>query len=108
MTTTRRPPRILVLSWVVLLALLASTVAISYLPLGTANSIIAIAIAAAKAMIVAAIFMELRERNPLTVAFAGAGFFWLGIMLWLALADYLTRPNFPPVLHWGAMPALGR
>jgi cytochrome c oxidase subunit IV len=46
-------------------------------------------------------FMELRERNPLTLTFAGAGFFWLGIMLWLALTDYVTRPNFPPVVNWG-------
>jgi hypothetical protein len=45
--------------------------------------------------------MELRERNPLRLTFAAAGFFWLGIMLWLALADYVTRPNFPPALKWG-------
>ncbi len=42
--------------------------------------------------------MELRERNPLTLTFAGAGFYWLGIMLWLALTDYVTRPNFPPAI----------
>jgi cytochrome c oxidase subunit 4 len=45
--------------------------------------------------------MELRERQPLMLAFAGAGFFWLGIMLWLAMADYVTRPDFPPAVTWG-------
>jgi len=35
--------------------------------------------------------MELRERNPLTLAFAGAGFFWLGITLWLALGHTAER-----------------
>jgi len=96
MTKSRRPPRIIVLSWLGLLALLAVTVTAAYVPLGTANTVVAMVIAAAKATIVATIFMELRERHPLTIPFAGAGFFWLAIMLWLALADYVTRPNFPP------------
>jgi cytochrome c oxidase subunit 4 len=102
MTRTRRPPRILVLSWISLLALLATTVFVAYWPLGTANTVIALAIATTKAAIVAVVFMELRERHHLTIAFAGAGFFWLGILLWLALADYTTRPNFPPSMHWGS------
>jgi cytochrome c oxidase subunit 4 len=96
MTKARRPPRILVLSWIGLLALLALTVSAAYLPLGAANTVIAMAIAGVKGALVATVFMELRERHPLTIPFAGAGFFWLGIMLWLALADYVTRPNFPP------------
>lgn len=91
-----RPPRIIVLAWLGLLTLLALTVVAAYLPLGAFNTIVALAIATTKAAAVAAIFMELRERNPLTLAFAIAGFFWLGIMLWLAFSDYLTRPNFPP------------
>ena len=69
----------------------------AYLPLGATNTVVAMAIAVTKAALVAAIFMDLRERNPLTLTFAGAGFFWLGIMLWLTLADYMTRPNFPPL-----------
>lgn len=36
--------------------------------------------------------MELRERSALMIVFAAAGFFWLTIMLWLALADYVTGP----------------
>ena len=47
-------------------------------------------------ILIAAVFMELRQRNGLVVAFAGAGFFWLSIMLWLAFSDYTTRTNFPP------------
>ena len=102
MTRTQLPPRSLVLSWIALLALLGATVSIAYLPLGAANTMIAMTIAALKGAVVAAVFMELRERNPLTLTFAGAGFFWLGIMLWLALADYITRPNFPPAMNWGS------
>ena len=92
----RRPSPMIVYAWLGLLTLLTLTVFAAYLPLGTFNTVIALAIAATKAALVAAIFMELRERNSLTLAFAIAGFFWLGIMLWLALSDYVTRPNFPP------------
>jgi cytochrome c oxidase subunit 4 len=86
------PPRALIGSWIALLGLLGVTVFAAYLPLGAFNTAVALAIAAGKALIVAAVFMELRSRGGLTRAFAGAGFFWVGIMLWLALADYVTRP----------------
>ena len=89
------PPRALVLSWVSLLALLGLTVLVAYQPLGTFNTIIALGIATVKALLIAAVFMELRERNGLMLAFAGAGFFWLSIMLWLAFSDYITRPSLP-------------
>lgn len=91
-----QPPRILLLSWFGLLGLLALTVLGAYQPLGAFNTALALVIALGKALIVLVIFMELRDRNALTIAFATAGFFWLGIMLWLALGDFLTRPNFPP------------
>ncbi len=79
-----------------MLALLTLTVFGAYQPLGSFNTVLALTIALAKALIVLAIFMELRERHALTIVFAGAGFFWLAIMLWLALADFVTRPDFPP------------
>jgi cytochrome c oxidase subunit 4 len=90
--TSWQPPRALLLSWLALLCLLGVTVFAAYQPLGAFNTAIALAIALAKALLVAVFFMELRQRGGLTIAFAGAGFFWLGIMLWLAMADYVTRP----------------
>jgi hypothetical protein len=53
------PPRALVLSWLSLLALLGLTVFAAYQPLGVFNTGLALAIAAAKALLVAAFFMEL-------------------------------------------------
>jgi cytochrome c oxidase subunit 4 len=76
--------------------LLGLTVTLAYQRLGAFNTPIALAIATAKALLVAAIFMELRERRSLVIAFAGAGFFWLAILMWLAATDFLTRPGFPP------------
>jgi cytochrome c oxidase subunit 4 len=86
-----RPPRALLFAWLALLVLLAMTVTLSYVPLGTFNGVIALLIAATKAAIVAAIFMELRHRGARTYIFAGAGLFWLGILLWLGMMDFLTR-----------------
>lgn len=92
-----QPPRDLLLSWLGLLALLGLTVFGAYQPLGAYNTGVALLIALTKALIVAVVFMELRRAGALTIAFAVAGFFWLGIMLWLALADFVTRPQLPQV-----------
>jgi cytochrome c oxidase subunit 4 len=86
------PPRVLLLAWLGLLALLALTAILAYQPLGYANTPIALAIATVKALLVAAIFMELRERRGVMLAFAGAGFFWLSILFWLSGIDFFTRP----------------
>lgn len=86
-----RPSRALLGAWLALLLLLAMTVALSYVPLGSFNGVIALLIAATKTTIVAAIFMELRHRDARTYIFAGAGLFWLGIMLWLGMMDFMTR-----------------
>ena len=98
MTRNQRPARILVVSWFVLLMLLALTTFAAYLPLGATNTVVALAIATIKAVLIAAVFMELRDRQPLMLVFAGAGFFWLGIMLWLTFADYATRASAPAAI----------
>ena len=92
----RSPPLHLLLSWLVLLALLSLTVILANQPLAAFNLPIALAIATAKSLVVAFVFMELRDRSGLVIAFAAAGFFWLFILLWLAGTDFFTRPNFPP------------
>lgn len=86
-----RPSVDLVLCWIGLLALLGLTVTLSYQPLASFNFPVAMTIATIKAGLVAAIFMELRHRSGIIRAFAAAGFFWLAILLWLGLMDFLTR-----------------
>ncbi len=75
----------------VLLAFLALTIGAAYVNLGPFNTIVAMLIAAAKAMLIVLFFMHLRQARPLMWIVAGAGVFWLGIMIALALSDYLTR-----------------
>jgi cytochrome c oxidase subunit 4 len=78
-------------SWLALLTLLALTVTLAYQPLGALNAVVALGIGTIKATIVAAVFMELRHRGSRIYIFAGAGLFWLGILLWLGSMDFLTR-----------------
>ena len=81
--TDWRPPLALIGAWLGLLALLALTVTLAYVPLGAGNAVVALTIAT--------IFMELWHRRGLTLVFAGAGLFWLGILLYLGSMDFLTR-----------------
>ena len=58
---------------------------------GDTNAVVALLIAAGKALLVILYFMHLRYSRPLSWIFAGAGFFWLAIMLGLTMSDILTR-----------------
>jgi cytochrome c oxidase subunit 4 len=79
--------------WLALVLLLAATTASAFVPLGSLNLFVSLAIAIAKALVVLLFFMELRGSVPLVRAFAAAGFFWLLIMITLTTADYLHRTD---------------
>lgn len=79
--------------WLGLVALLALTTAMAFVPLGSANLAISLAIAIAKALLVLWFFMELRGSGGLTRAFAAAGFFWLLILIVLTWTDYGYRED---------------
>ncbi len=76
---------------VALLVLTATTCAVSFVDMGKINAVVAVAIAFAKASMVALIFMHLRYSRRLMWVVAAAGLFWLGILIALTLSDYLTR-----------------
>jgi len=77
--------------WLALMLFLAATTASAFVPLGSFNLPVSLAIAVAKALIVLLFFMELRASRPLVRSFAAAGFFWLLIMIVLTGADYWHR-----------------
>jgi len=81
--------------FVALLVLTALTTAVAFVDLGgNLNVVVALAIAGAKAILVALYFMHLRHSSRLSWIFAGAGFFWLFIMIVLTMSDALTRNGF--------------
>jgi cytochrome c oxidase subunit IV len=79
--------------WLALMLLLTLTTGVAFIPLGTANLFISLAIAATKALLVLIIFMELSGSSSLIRAAAAAGFFWLMIMIALTTADYTHRTD---------------
>lgn len=83
--------RTYLINGVALLGFLALTIAAAYINLGALNTMVAMSISAAKAALIVLFFMHMRYSKPVMWLFVGAGFFWLGIMLVLAMSDYLSR-----------------
>jgi cytochrome c oxidase subunit IV len=78
--------------WAALMALMVLTAFLSTVNLGDWSTVLALFIAAVKALLVLLFFMHLRyEDYKLTAVVFFAGLFWLGIMFVLSLTDYLTR-----------------
>lgn len=84
-------PRTYLFTGVGLLGCLTLTIAAAYANLGPLNTSVAMAISLGKGVLIVLFFMHLRYSKPLLWIFVGAGFFWLGIMLVLAMSDYMTR-----------------
>jgi cytochrome c oxidase subunit 4 len=78
-----------------LMVLLALTIAASYIHLGRFNWLAALAISIAKALLIVYYFMHLRTSNRLLWVVAGAGCFWLCILVFLSMTDYMTRSWLP-------------
>jgi cytochrome c oxidase subunit 4 len=82
-----------VLVAVVLLALTAVTVLVSYLPLGPYHAPVALAFAAVKAVLVVLFFMHVRYSGRLSRLVILVALVWFGILIIGVMDDYLTR-NF--------------
>jgi cytochrome c oxidase subunit 4 len=100
MSETIVPKKTYFLVWAALLVLLAVTVGVAYVHLGWLNPVVAVGIAALKAIIIILFFMHVRYGPKVLWVFVGAGFFWLGIMFVLALSDYMTRVYLPAPTIW--------
>jgi len=74
-----------------LMALTAITYWVATLDLGPLNDVVALGVAVTKAVLVILFFMHVRHSTRMTKLTVVTGFFFLGIMLALTMADYLTR-----------------
>lgn len=78
--------------WALLMALMIITAALSRVPLGEWNTVIALAIGTIKALLVLLFFMHVKYENyKITWVAVIGGFFWLFLLLGLTMTDYLTR-----------------
>ena len=84
-------PRLYLVVFLVLLALTALTVLIASVDLGPLNTPVALLIAVGKATLVVLFFMHLKDAPGILWLAAGAGFFWLGILILLTMSDVATR-----------------
>lgn len=92
-----------------LLCLTALTTGAAFVDLGAElNTIVALAIAVAKALLVILFFMHVKYSSGLTKIVIVAGFFFLAILVSLTLADELTRGWTPNAGAWGAILPLVR
>jgi cytochrome c oxidase subunit 4 len=87
-----KPPTYLLI-YGVLIALALGTTGVAFLPLGGWHTVAAMVIASTKAILVLLFFMHLLHSPKLTWVVVAAAVFFLGIMLTLTFADYMTR-------HW--------
>jgi cytochrome c oxidase subunit 4 len=78
--------------WALLMALMILTAALSRIPLGEWNTVVALVIATIKALLVLLFFMHVKyESYKITWVAVIGGFFWLFLLLGLTMTDYLTR-----------------
>lgn len=77
--------------WGGLLLLLGTTLMYAYIPQAPFKLGASLGIAAAKALLIASLFMQLRRATALVRMAALAGVVWISFLYVIAFADYLTR-----------------
>jgi len=86
-----------------LIALTGITTGVAYIDLGAANTVVALAIAVVKMLLVVLFFMHVKYSAGLTRLVIVAGFFWLAIMVAMTLSDELTRHWTPESGPWSVL-----
>jgi cytochrome c oxidase subunit 4 len=76
-----------------LIVLTGVTTGVAYVDLGAMNTVVALAIAVVKMLLVVLFFMHVKYSPSLTRLVIIAGFFWLALLIAFTLSDELTR-------HW--------
>jgi len=89
-------PKIYTANLFALLFLTVLTIAAASFNFGSANVVIALAIASVKATLVALFFMHLAWDKPVNAIVAIAGFLFLGIFLMFDFIDVTSRVDFLP------------
>ena len=101
MAERQTPVRSYLIVYAALMLLLGATAGLAFVDLGPWSSAATLGIAGLKALLVLLYFMHLRHSSRLIWVVAGAGFYWLAILLGLTFTDLLTRPWLSPRLTGG-------
>ncbi|HFB52349.1 MAG TPA: caa(3)-type oxidase subunit IV [Anaerolineae bacterium] len=80
-----------------LMVLLVVTVAVAFNNFGPFNLSIAMGVAVVKTVLIVLYFMHMKYSPKLIWLYAGAGFFWLFMLILLTMGDYLSRGWVPSI-----------
>jgi cytochrome c oxidase subunit IV len=83
-----------------LIGLTLLTTGVAFINLGPFNTVVALAIAFSKMLLVVFFFMHLRQSSALVKIVLLAGFFWLALLIALTTSDYRTRSWTPAPDSW--------
>jgi cytochrome c oxidase subunit 4 len=86
--------------WAILTTMTFVTYYVAQIELGAWNIVVALLIAFFKMMLVILFFMNVKAESPLTKLFAGAGFFWMILLLGQFFIDYVSRGWMPEGKLW--------
>jgi len=92
--------RTYVIIWAILTIMTFVTFYVAQIELGPWNIVVALIIAFFKMMLVVLFFMNVKAESPLTKLFAGAGFFWMVLLLGQTMIDYISRNWMPGGKFW--------
>ena len=98
----RRHARGLLLAWIALLALMAASLGGAFVPLGTGNLVLGLAIALVKAGIVVVLFMGFARAGVAVRLAAGVALATFALLLALSSVDYATRADAPAAYQGSA------
>lgn len=84
-------PKVYLVIGVTLLALTATTTAVSYVELGNFNAVVALAIACIKMTLVVLFFMHVKYSSKLTKLTVAAGFLTFLVLITMTMTDYISR-----------------
>lgn len=80
-----------------LMVLTLVTVLVARVNLGQANTLVAMAVAVTKALLVIWFFMHVKYGTRMTKLTALAGFVWLALMILVIMSDYVGRGAIFPI-----------
>jgi cytochrome c oxidase subunit 4 len=87
-----------------LIGLTALTTGVAYVDLGPFNTVVALAIAFSKMMLVILFFMNVRHSGGLVRIVIVAAFFWFALLIAFTMSDYRTRSWTPAPDSWSSSP----
>jgi cytochrome c oxidase subunit IV len=87
-----------------LVGLTALTTGVAYVDLGSFNTVVALAIAFLKMMLVILFFMNVRHSSGLVRIVIVAAFFWFALLIAFTMSDYRTRSWTPAPESWSSTP----